>query len=541
MQLLEDVIQTEQNFKIENNNVDNPKILKRVQGPLADFTKETRNGRRYTKELWEKVLSSDLVKELLETKSLLGEADHPSDNEDRLEVELKQVSHHISEAWIDEEDGLVYGTIDILDTPNGRIINNLVEYGTRIGASSRGAGNVIEKDGEKIVEADSYFFVTWDLVALPSNKPARMSPVSESKNEGKVEVQNLDNRQDKVLGSMKKQVEKAIKEGDKRELKRMRNLLEATENDKFDPLLEKLSKSIESGCTGCKTEENIPMNLTENNKDTKESNKVTRLKEDLKEAYDKIAELKAERDGENIVEKVNKTIDIESENFDKKLDALEENVLDELNSLKSLLSSLPGDGELKEQVVTSLPDKDGKDEILQEIKDIKEDMEKSKDYEVFYQRIVDLLGFEEKVEFDEICNTIADVLDEAYELQDEVEELRERVDELEDSLKYKEETLESYQDIVEDYTQLLCKRKGVDYSSVREQLPESLTNSDLDRIHSVVEREKKRQKRLSNFSRNLEESGDNVREVKGKDESRKSEEDETKQRMGRVVDRVRNS
>ena len=63
----------------------------------------------------------------------LGECDHP----DSSVVELKNVSHLVTSARVDGDD--VVGTIEILDTPNGNILKNLIEAGVTLGISSRGS------------------------------------------------------------------------------------------------------------------------------------------------------------------------------------------------------------------------------------------------------------------------------------------------------------------------------------------------------------------------------------------------------------------
>lgn len=88
--------------------------------------------------------------------------------EERLEVDLANVSHAINDMWI-EEDG-VYGTVDILPTPQGQIINSLIEYGSEIGISSRGSGSVIGNE----VDPDDYMFITFDIVMRPSVQAARL-------------------------------------------------------------------------------------------------------------------------------------------------------------------------------------------------------------------------------------------------------------------------------------------------------------------------------------------------------------------------------
>lgn len=189
---------TKSKFKTLPNKPKN--VLKRIQGVLSDF-KSNRNGRIYPRELWENVLNSDYVKEMIESHGLVGELDHP---EERLEISLQNVSHVINDMWIEGDQ--VLGIIDILPTPSGKIVNELLEYGTDIGISSRGAGSV---GAGNVVDSD-YQFVTFDFVARPSCEAARLNTILESV---KPEIEN--NTDDKV---------NAILEGYKNNLK---------ENDSF--------------------------------------------------------------------------------------------------------------------------------------------------------------------------------------------------------------------------------------------------------------------------------------------------------------------
>ena len=159
---------TKSKFKVLEHKPAN--VLKRIQGVLSDF-KSNRNGRIYPRELWENVLNSDYVKEMIESHGLVGELDHP---EERLEISLQNVSHVINDMWIEGDQ--VVGTIDILPTPSGKIVSELLDYGTDIGISSRGAGSV---GPDNVVDPD-YQFVTFDFVARPSCEAARLNMIVES-------------------------------------------------------------------------------------------------------------------------------------------------------------------------------------------------------------------------------------------------------------------------------------------------------------------------------------------------------------------------
>ena len=144
--------------------------LGRLEGVCADFKNPTRNGRLYNRQLWENVFSSDLFQEALKTKTLLGELDHP---EDRFECLAKEACIVITDYEFNDDEGLVYAGFDILDTPSGRILKSLLDYGCVMGVSSRGQGDIVTtEDGEKVDE-DTYEFECFDVVTTPAVFKAR--------------------------------------------------------------------------------------------------------------------------------------------------------------------------------------------------------------------------------------------------------------------------------------------------------------------------------------------------------------------------------
>ena len=160
-------------------------ILGRLVGPIADFKNPTRNGRKYTEKLWEKVFNDPIVKEKIENKCLYGELGHPID--ERLETDMTKICCCMSEQPKKSNDGKLYGVVDVIDTPNGRILKTLLDYGATVGISSRGEGDIINDGymGEEIVDPDTYQFEAFDIVLTPAVKSARLKPVTESFNSNK--------------------------------------------------------------------------------------------------------------------------------------------------------------------------------------------------------------------------------------------------------------------------------------------------------------------------------------------------------------------
>lgn len=142
-------------------------ILGRLYGPIATCKEKTRNGRGYNKELWEKALSDEIFKEKLATKSLFLELGHPADRE---ETDMTCVCACIPEMPKIVNDDL-YAYVDILDTPNGRLLKTLCDYGFVPGISSRGSGDIMANDE---VDPETFFLETWDIVQLPAVKKARL-------------------------------------------------------------------------------------------------------------------------------------------------------------------------------------------------------------------------------------------------------------------------------------------------------------------------------------------------------------------------------
>lgn len=153
-------------------------ILGRLYGNVADTFRATRNGRKYSEQLWEKVFNDSLVKEGFQSGGIPGELDHPTD---RTETCSEKIAIMMPAPPKKNKDGKLVAYFDILDTPNGRIAYTLAKYGYKFGISSRGDGEVEEDyDGTSEVLPDSFDFKAFDLVLLPAVKEARMQLVAES-------------------------------------------------------------------------------------------------------------------------------------------------------------------------------------------------------------------------------------------------------------------------------------------------------------------------------------------------------------------------
>lgn len=152
-------------------------ILGRLVGVCADFNKATRNGRKYSEQLWENVFSNPIMQEKIKNKVCYGELGHP---EDRAEIDPEKIAVCLSEQPVKNKNGQLEAVFDILDTPNGRILKTLCDYGSILGVSSRGQGDIItDYDGQEAVDPDTYECECWDIVLIPAVESARMDYVRE--------------------------------------------------------------------------------------------------------------------------------------------------------------------------------------------------------------------------------------------------------------------------------------------------------------------------------------------------------------------------
>lgn len=148
--------------------------LGRIEGICADFKNPTRNGRYYSRELWENVFKDELVQESLKTCTLIGELDHP---EERFETLAQEACVVMTDYKFNDEDQTLTGGFDILDTYKGRTLKALLDYGCVMGVSSRGQGDVNPNGEYEEVDPNTYDFAGFDVVLTPAVKTARQKVV----------------------------------------------------------------------------------------------------------------------------------------------------------------------------------------------------------------------------------------------------------------------------------------------------------------------------------------------------------------------------
>jgi len=158
-----------------------------MKGILQKADTLNQNGRIYPIDIPQREIRN-YQKFIVENRAL-GELDHP----DSSVVNLKNASHLVKEAYLDKQ--VVFGTVEILDTPSGKILQSLIESGVKLGISSRGVGTT-KKQGDYHVVQDDFQLICWDFVSEPSTPGAFMLPEGKSINPN--ELKNAFNKSDRI-------------------------------------------------------------------------------------------------------------------------------------------------------------------------------------------------------------------------------------------------------------------------------------------------------------------------------------------------------
>jgi len=160
---------------VESEQQNNGRVI--VSGILQRAGAKNQNGRVYPKEILMREVKQYSQVQIAENRAL-GELDHPESSV----VNLQNVSHNIKKVWWKGED--VMGTVEVLGTPAGNILKELLKSGVKLGISSRGLGSVKQLDEDGTMEVQSDFeLVCWDFVSNPSTHGAFMRPINESVND----------------------------------------------------------------------------------------------------------------------------------------------------------------------------------------------------------------------------------------------------------------------------------------------------------------------------------------------------------------------
>ena len=141
-----------------------------VEGVMQRAGAQNQNGRVYEK----KILMREVKKymdEFVKNGNAFGELDHPESPV----VSLKNASHIVKDLYWNGND--LMGKVELLNTPAGNIVKEIIKAGHTIGISSRGTGSVQQTNEGYLEVQPDFELVCWDFVSNPSTHGAFMNPV----------------------------------------------------------------------------------------------------------------------------------------------------------------------------------------------------------------------------------------------------------------------------------------------------------------------------------------------------------------------------
>lgn len=500
-----------------------PGVLREIKGPVAEYGKKNRNGRMYSEKLWDKVLGNSYVQEQLRYNTLYGEANHP---ESRYEVDFGRVSHMIREMWKVPATDQIYATIDILDTPLGRILNTLYEAGGILGYSSRAGGTLKQKKDYIEVDENTYNFITFDAVPFPSVQSARPEEISESGiQETKTLSEETHNELCKIILESSSTNKDAIKEFiyslEGYDFSRERKLFEEAEepvnnsvkNESVDKTtmsllkessiqinnlkvanqtliatkesLEKSNKSLNESLESALTKvsdaikESDSLREQINESKTKENNTIIELRQRIRELEGDIEERDIDLEHYSSIREAFKAVKYENDNL-----RLNESYYEkELNDLRdSEGKSRELDSQLNEayaeisKMISESAEKDTRiDELNESVRELKDENKTLTDeYKVLESENKKLK--EEKKNLVNEASDMSNYKEEITYLKTENNKLESEIDTLNESVDRARAESDKYR---YELLSVICGSYGLDTDLVKSSLHESFTKSDI--------------------------------------------------------------
>ena len=155
-----------------------------VEGVMQRAGAKNQNGRTYDKSILQREVKK-YMNEFVNNGNAFGELDHPESPV----VSLKNASHVVKDLYWDGDD--LMGKVELLNTPSGNIVKEIIKGGHTIGISSRGTGSVKQTNEGTLEVQPDFELVCWDFVSNPSTHGAFMNPVN--LNEGTTKLSKYHN------------------------------------------------------------------------------------------------------------------------------------------------------------------------------------------------------------------------------------------------------------------------------------------------------------------------------------------------------------
>lgn len=138
-----------------------------IEGIFMGSEHRNRNGRIYKRTITEREVNK--YQNLIKGRESLGCLNHPET------TEIDPITSCILIEKLEMQGNDAYGKAKVLHTPNGKILETLINDDVRMGVSSRGVGD-LEDDN---IVAENYHLITVDVVLQPSNQDSYVNAVNE--------------------------------------------------------------------------------------------------------------------------------------------------------------------------------------------------------------------------------------------------------------------------------------------------------------------------------------------------------------------------
>lgn len=155
----------------------------KIHGPFLVAEKRNGNGRLYKKQIMD-IAVEEYNRDYISQNRALGELGHPAD---RFEPDFSEACIKIDELKVSEDDPNVYlGTATVLQsdpargikgTKNGDVLASMLQYGVKVGVSSRALGQMNE---DKVIDKVLKLCAV-DVVMNPSGPGCFVNGILESK------------------------------------------------------------------------------------------------------------------------------------------------------------------------------------------------------------------------------------------------------------------------------------------------------------------------------------------------------------------------
>ena len=144
-----------------------------ISGIFMQAEQKNRNGRIYPMNVLSPKVDS-YVSDFVDKNRAFGELNHPQGPT----VNLDRVSHLVKDLQCEGTN--FNGKAKIMDTPMGKIVQNLMDEGAKLGVSTRGMGSLKSQNGVNMVQPD-FMLAAVDIVADPSAPDAFVDGIMEGK------------------------------------------------------------------------------------------------------------------------------------------------------------------------------------------------------------------------------------------------------------------------------------------------------------------------------------------------------------------------